>query len=74
MVDQHSLSFRVLPTKAFSDHGDEAAPARTHLEDIVRDDIKNVFFLLNREVRFGDRESRERHTEETLWNTSNSDS
>ena len=74
VVDQHSLSFRVLPKKAFSDPSDQLAPARTHLENIVCDNIKGIFFLLNREVRFGNQGNENRHTEEALWNTSSSDS
>ena len=56
MVDQHSLSFRVLQTRVFSDPGNQQVPTRrTDLEDIFCDNIESVFFLLNKEVRIDNR-------------------
>ena len=51
MVDQDSFSFRVLIARTFSDPALEPVSSRrTHLEDIVCDDIKSVSFL-NKMVR-----------------------
>lgn len=74
VVDQYSFSFGVLPTKVFSNPGDQLVPVKAHLEDIFRDGIESVFFLLSREVRVGNQENGKRHTDEALWNTSSSDS
>ena len=45
-----------------------------YLEDPFRDDIEDVFFLLNGEVRINNRGERDRRTDETLWKSSSPES
>lgn len=55
VVDQHSFCLGVLQTRMLSDSCD-VSETKTYSEDIFRDVIKNVAFLLNGEVRTGNRQ------------------
>lgn len=50
MMNQDSLSFGILTTKTFSNPTKKTVPSgRTHVENVVCEDIKSVFFL-NKEL------------------------
>lgn len=66
MVDQYSFSFRVLPTMMLSSPIVQPVSPGTYFKDVVGDDIKSVFVLLNGKVRIGTGSNKGRHTEETL--------